>query len=198
MGVSHKLEEIEGRIQAALASRVAGRGVVPVSVGLSQLLLPERATTSVIQRMEAIRTGLAEAVRQTGTAEAQAIESKAATEAELIRAFAQQRAADIRSTIDQRAATYMEKMSEEEGLATFLAWLDTLEATLSEQLTVFLDADTQPWHLMKLSTRTDEKGIPQDADHWQQVAAQAQAESSPAAAPLGSPESAAPSTPENP
>jgi regulator of protease activity HflC (stomatin/prohibitin superfamily) len=177
MGEEHKLAVIEARIQSALQQRVAGRGVVPAVVGISQLILPERATTSVVERMQATRSGMAEAVRQQGAAAAEGIKSKAATEAEKIRAFATERAAEIRAQSLGQAATYIGMMSEEESLAIFLAWLDALEASLSEGVTALLDADYAPWHLMRLSSRVDQQGIPQDHEFWQRVA-----ETAPAAA----------------
>ena len=55
-------------------------------------------------------------------------------------------------------------MSEEEGLAIFLVWLDTLEASLSQNSTFILDPNFAPWHLFMLSSGADDAGpIPMPA-----------------------------------
>ncbi len=160
LGENSRLEEAEAKIVAAL-SGLPEKGIQPVSVGISQLLLPERTTNSVIRRMQASRTALAEAKRNEGNARAEAITSEAATLAETIRKFADLRASEIRSQAEAKAADYVEQMSEEQSLAIFLVWLDTLEASLNEQSTFVLSTDFAPWHLMGLSSPTDGDGIPQ-------------------------------------
>ena len=163
LGENGRLEEAEAKIVAAL-SGLSEKGIRPVSVGISQLLLPERTTNSVIRRMQASRTALAEAKRNEGNARAEAITSEAATLAETIRKFADLRASEIRSLAEAKAADYVEQMSEEQSLAIFLVWLDTLEASLNDQSTFVLSTDFAPWHLMGLSSMTDADGIPQAGD----------------------------------
>jgi hypothetical protein len=51
-------------------------------------------------------------------------------------------------------------MSEEQELAIFLTWLDTLEQALATNSTIFLDGRHDPWHVMNLHASLDENGIP--------------------------------------
>ena len=50
---------------------------------------------------------------------------------------------------------------EEEELAIFLSWLDTLERTLNQNATLFIPAVFEPFHLLNPRIATFENGIPQ-------------------------------------
>jgi hypothetical protein len=52
-------------------------------------------------------------------------------------------------------------MKKEADLAIFLAWLDTLRASLSGSTTFVTDMNKAPFHLMDLDAPVDAKGIPQ-------------------------------------
>jgi hypothetical protein len=52
-------------------------------------------------------------------------------------------------------------MKSEAELAIFLAWLDTLKASLSESTTYITDTTRAPFHLIDLDSPVDAKGIPQ-------------------------------------
>jgi hypothetical protein len=54
-------------------------------------------------------------------------------------------------------------MREDADLAIFLAWLDTLRASLSGSTTFITDTSRAPFHLVDLDAPTDAKGIPQPA-----------------------------------
>lgn len=163
LGEDHRIAEAEQRIVESLGE-LGANGILPVAAGISQILLPERTTNSVIRRMEATRAKQAEARRYQGNAEAEGIQSRAATVADRIRAFADLRAAEIRSQANERAAAYLAQMGEEEELAIFLAWLDTLETALQSQSTFVLDFNQAPFHMMNMSTARDESGIPTPPD----------------------------------
>ncbi|MHC4989704.1 MAG: SPFH domain-containing protein [Planctomycetota bacterium] len=149
LGQDNRLAEAETKIVTAMTP-LTSKGIQPVSVGISQLLLPERTTSAVIARMQATRQKLAEAKRYEGTAAAEGITARAATQAQTIRTFAELRATEIRSEAEASSAKYLQQMSEEENLAIFLVWLDTLEAALSQNATFVLDPNFAPWHLLML------------------------------------------------
>jgi hypothetical protein len=54
----------------------------------------------------------------------------------------------------------MEKMNEEPGLAIFLTWIDTLEATLSRYTTIVMPTSFSPLHLIDMNGPVNDKGIP--------------------------------------
>jgi membrane protease subunit HflC len=94
-------------------------------------------------------------------ADAEAIRAAAKAKHDKIMAFASQRAEDIRAEGEAQAAEYLQQMGEDEELAIFLAWLDAVEASLSENTTLVLESDVAPWHLMNLDSESKENGIPQ-------------------------------------
>jgi membrane protease subunit HflC len=148
LGEGNKLNEIESKILGRMESAVT-EGVKPVSAGISRILLREKVSQEVIKGMQARRNTLAENERARGEAEAERIRSEATTITDKIYAFAEQRAQEIRTRADERSARYLEEMSQDEELAVFLIWLDTLQKALSKNTTVILDTDFAPWHLMK-------------------------------------------------
>jgi regulator of protease activity HflC (stomatin/prohibitin superfamily) len=160
LGSQSRLAEAEQAMKQELGNLIA-KGIEPVSVGISQMVLPPKTTQGVIQRMQATRLVISENERSKGNAEAASIENTAKRQAEKIRAFARQRAAQIQSTGDKDAAIYMAQMGSDEGLAVFLTWLSALESTLSTQTTLVLPTAFAPFHLLQLNTPTDGRGIPQ-------------------------------------
>lgn len=160
IGSGSRLQEAEEAIRAELQS-LEETGLLPRTVGISQILLPPRTTSAVLSRMDATRSTLAEAERFKGNAEAERIESEARTSADRILNFASQRAEEIRAAGNQEAAKYLQQMAQDEEFAIFLTYLDALEATLSQYTTAVLETNVAPWHLMNLATRTNANGLPQ-------------------------------------
>jgi modulator of FtsH protease HflC len=160
VGSQSRMREAEEAVRRELAL-LRESGVEPVSVGVSQILLPTRTAQAVLGRMEATRNTLAEAERYKGNAEAERIESEARAMADKILAFATQRAEEIRAQGNEEAARYMAQMAEDPELAIFLTHRDALEAALSQRTTFVLEADYAPWHLMRLAATLNERGIPQ-------------------------------------
>ena len=142
-----KLPEAEAAVLARMQENVH-EGVSPVSAGISRLVFKESTTGEVTRRMRARRDTLAENEKARGAAEAQRIRSEAKTTSEKIMAFASQRAQEIRTQGEEHAASYLAQMNEDEELAVFLIWLDTLEKALSENTTIMLDMDQAPFHLL--------------------------------------------------
>ena len=159
-GNNNKLEDAENAILARLDS-LKKTGIVPVIVGINRLLLPPKTTTAVLKRMEAKRNTLADQRRAKGMADAEAIRAAAKAKHDKIMAFASQRSEDIRAEGEAQAAEYLEQMGEDEELAIFLAWLDAVEASLSQNTTLVLESDVAPWHLMNLNSDSKENQIPQ-------------------------------------
>ena len=159
-GNNNKLEDAENAILARLDS-LKKTGIVPVIVGINRLLLPPKTTTAVLKRMEAKRNTLADQRRAKGMADAEAIRAAAKAKHDKIMAFASQRSEDIRAEGEAQAAEYLEQMGEDEELAIFLAWLDAVESSLSQNTTLVLESDVAPWHLMNLNSDSKENEIPQ-------------------------------------
>jgi len=144
------LPEAEAAVLARM-QEVAIAGVKPVAAGISRLVFKESTTGEVTRRMQARRETLADNERTRGEAEAQRIRSEAETTAEKILAFAAQRAQEIRTKSEERAAAYLAQMSQDEELAVFLIWIDTLEKALARNTTVLLETDQMPWALIDTS-----------------------------------------------
>jgi membrane protease subunit HflC len=136
-------------------------GIEPVTVGLSQIVLPPKTSIAVIKRMSAVQETLANLEESRGQAEADAIKSMAATQADTIRNFAEQWAAEIEAVGNTEATRYYEQMKNEADLAIFLAWLDTLKTSLSGSTTFVTDMTKAPFHMIDLDSQTNDKGIPQ-------------------------------------
>ncbi|MEM7229949.1 MAG: SPFH domain-containing protein [Planctomycetota bacterium] len=160
LGNESALSDAEELIRQQLEDKLAAQGVIPVQVGVSQFLLPPNSARAVLERMKATRERLATAERSKGDAEARSIEEDAKNQVNKILAFASARAAEIQAQGNEAAAEYLEQMGEEEEFAIFLTWLDTLEATLGQYTTLFLDTRMAPWHLMDQALSTDDGQIP--------------------------------------
>jgi membrane protease subunit HflC len=159
IGQESRLNTAEAAILATLKS-TCPKGVLPVTVGISQIVLPSKTTTFVLQRMQAERAVLASSERQQGQALATSIRNQANNKADAIVKFAERRAEEIRAEADTQMGQIMERMAKDEGLAIFLAWKDALEKILNENATIFLDRDFAPTHLMNLQGQVADDGIP--------------------------------------
>ena len=165
IGPQSRLADAETAILDRL-SVLGSLGIEPVSVGLSQVLLPPKVTTAVLARMQAVRQKLAETERAKGQAEAVAIQSRANTVADKLRAFAEARSEEIKFKSNELAAGYLQEMAADEELAIFFVWLDTLEDSLKQEVTIVLTDDTAPWHLMNVSMLPATTGIPQPQQRY--------------------------------
>ena len=160
VGDGSRLAEVEENVKQVMMGARA-RGVLPVSVGISQVVLPPATTRAVLTRMKETRERLSQAERMTGTAEKNRIEGAAKTQKEKIEAFARNRAAEIRAEGNILAEKYLRDMGRDPELAIFLAWLDALEMSLSRYTTVILPMSMAPFHLMDLDSPISDGGIPQ-------------------------------------
>jgi membrane protease subunit HflC len=160
VGPNAKLAEAEKAILAGIAGQTKV-GVEPLSVGLSQVVLPQKTTVSVLSRMSEVQNTLAKLEAAKATSQAEALKSQASSQADTIRAFATQWASRIESKGNAEATVYYERMKEHAELATFLAWIDAMRAGLRGSTTYVGDTSQAPFHLFDLSTRVDSAGIPQ-------------------------------------
>jgi membrane protease subunit HflC len=160
IGARNKLVDAETSILNDLkATRL--NGTQPVSVGVSQVVLPPKTTVAVIRRMGAVQETLAKLEQEKGNSAATALKSQAASQADTIRNFAEQWASRIEAKGNEEATRYYKEMREEAELAIFLTWLDTLKASLSGSTTIIADTTRAPFHLVDLESPVDAKGIPQ-------------------------------------
>lgn len=163
VGPNAKLAEAE----KAVLSGVAGAtkvGVEPIAVGLSQVVLPQKTTVSVLSRMAEVQNTLAKLEAAKASSQAEALKSQATSQADTIRAFATQWASRIENKGNAEATQYYERMKQHSELATFLAWIDAMRAGLRGSTTFVGDTSHAPFHLFDLSTRVDKNGIPQPKD----------------------------------
>lgn len=162
LGSGSKLGAAEAAILADLKD---GRtdGVEPVAVGISQVILPPKTTVAVLRRMAAVQETLANLEESKGNSEADALKSQAASAADTIRSFAEQWGTSIEAVGNEQATVYYEQMKAEADLAIFLAWLDTLRASLSGNTTYVTDTSKAPFHLIDLNAPQDASGIPHPA-----------------------------------
>lgn len=160
IGPESRLPEAEAAILAQL-SFLNGLGVEPVLAGISQVLLPTRTTTAVLDRMEEVRKSLAARERARGESEAMGIQAAANTTAEKLLAFASQRGEEIRAGANAVVANSFAQLKEDEPLAIFLLQLDALEQSLREQTTIFMSDQSAPWHHLNLEGFGEMRGLPQ-------------------------------------
>ena len=164
-GPEGSLVRAEQKILEQMMS-VRDKGILPVTVGISQLLLPPKTTVAVLRRMEATRDRLAEAERFKGNAEAERIQSEANTMGDMMSAFAYQLSEEIRAEGNDKARQYYKLMGTNEEFAIFLTDADHLEKIFSEEGTIVLPSFSAPFHLMNLDTPVDRAGIPQPVERY--------------------------------
>ncbi len=162
-GREGRLAEAEAALLNQVMMSVRGEGVLPVTAGVSQLLLPPKTTTAVLSRMYQTRQNLAEAERFKGQAEAQRITSEAKTMADTILAFAELRAEEIRAEGNEKAREYLEKLREDEEFAIYLVHLDALAQMLDKTTTLLVPTNVAPFDLMNLSGATSPISLAPDA-----------------------------------
>jgi len=160
VGPSGKIAEAEASILEDLR-RTRLAGTMPVTVGISQVVLPSKTSVAVLRRMAAVQETLANLEEAKGASAAEALRSQAKSQADIIMNFADQWAARIEAKGNEEATRYYQEMKGEAELAIFLAWLDTLRMSLSQSTTYITDTTRAPFHLIDLDAPVDAKGIPQ-------------------------------------
>ncbi|MBM4112831.1 MAG: hypothetical protein FJ253_05570 [Phycisphaerae bacterium] len=159
IGPKSKLPDAEAAVLADLR-RAPPAGVLPVQVGINQVVLPPKTTTAVQRRMATSQENLAAFETSQANALADSLQAQAAAQADIIRNLAKVWGAEIESRGDREAARYYKQMQSEAELAIFLKWLDTLRTSLSGSSTFVTDMSRAPFHLLNPRAPTDANGIP--------------------------------------
>jgi membrane protease subunit HflC len=166
--------------EKAILAGVAGAqkvGVEPVAVGLSQIVLPQKTTVSVLSRMSEVQNTLAKLENAKANSAAEALRSQAKSQSDTIVAFANQWASRIEGRGSEEATAYYERMKQYSELATFLAWLDAMRAGLRGSTTFIGDTTRAPFHLLDFGAAVDGRGVPQPAEEAAAKAAASASES---------------------
>ena len=160
LGETSRLVDAETRILDAVRTELSGDGVLPVDVGISQLVLPSKAAKEVVDRMKQTRQAQAKAETTRGQAQSESIIAEANTRVEEINAFTTLFVSEIEADAEIQAATYMGQLAEDKELAIFLEWLDAFQSSLSQYTSVVLPAQTAPFHLINMRPLADGERIP--------------------------------------
>lgn len=160
IGRDSKLEDAEQAILADLRVKLRP-GIKAVQVGIPQVVLPPKTTTAVLSRMGGTQESLAALEATRANSMADALKSTAASQADTIRNLVKVWGQEIESRGDLEAERFYKQMQKETELATFLAWLDTLRASLTGSTTFVSDMSRAPFHLLDPDAPTDAMGIPQ-------------------------------------
>lgn len=162
VGTNSRLSDAEDAVLASLDS-LREQGIKPVTVGISQFMLPSKATRAVLSRMKVARDTLSQAERIKGETQGKKIEDYARTTADKIVAFASQVAGQIRAESNEQKQEYLERMSDPQAqeLAKFLVWVDALALALRNHTTLILPTSLAPFHLMDKNTPQTSSGTPQ-------------------------------------
>jgi membrane protease subunit HflC len=145
-----RFEEIEQEIAAALREQAAANYGVDVRLaGIKRLMVPEKVTQDVFERMKADRKVKTDTIVAAGNAEADRIRSDAEAKQKELLAVAESRAQAIRGAGDAEAARYYKELEADPELAMFLRDLESLKKILKERTTLVLGTDVEPFSLLK-------------------------------------------------
>ncbi len=145
-----RFEAIEAEILDALQVEAEDRYGIRVSfLGIRRIGLPESITERVFERMRAERTELAERYRSEGESEALRIRAAADSEREQVLARATADTQRIRAEGEAAAADAYRVFHDHPDFALFLRKLDVLETVLTNQATVVLSSEMEPFDLLK-------------------------------------------------
>lgn len=149
-----KLPELEQRVLASLLSArdqgksLAEFGVTITEVGISRIILPEGATSHVMDSMREDRRRLVREFESRGAAQRQAIISTAEQNAAKIEQFASAYAAEIRRQGDLEAEQFIAQMNESPDLAVFLKNIEFIRTATSKRITWIVSSAVPGFELM--------------------------------------------------
>lgn len=146
-----KITEIEDRLTSVTAEQAKNSfGIEIQQVGIERIALPEANTSYVFERMKAERSQFAERYLAEGRQQADAIKAKINAQKTVILAEAQKEAEIKRGMAEAEAAKiYSKAHSQNPQLYLFLRELDTLKKTINQNTTLVLDANQQPFDLLR-------------------------------------------------
>lgn len=153
-----RFEEIESEIAASLQKQARDSYGVDVSlVGIKRLMVPEKVTQDVFERMKADRKVKTDTILAAGNAEADRIRSDADAKQKELLAVADSQAQAIRGAGDAEAAGYYKELEADPDLAMFLRDLEALKVMLKERTTLILGTDIEPIQLLKEMPKLEPK-----------------------------------------
>lgn len=148
----NKIEAVEKEIQQEMISQnhvEDNYGIAIATVGIKRLMISEKVTEKVFDRMRADRKRKTESILAEGNAEADKIKSDALAKQKELLAVAEAQAKAIRGAGDAEAASYYKMLDADPQLAMFLRDLEALRTILKDRSTIVLGTDTEPMHLLK-------------------------------------------------
>jgi membrane protease subunit HflC len=148
----NKIEAVEKEILQEMISQnhvEDNYGIAIATVGIKRLMISEKVTEKVFDRMRADRKRKTESILAEGNAEADKIKSDALAKQKELLAVAEAQAKAIRGAGDAEAASYYKMLDADPQLAMFLRDLEALRTILKDRSTIVLGTDTEPMHLLK-------------------------------------------------
>lgn len=145
-----RFEQIEQEMKQEIATMaLANYGIQVDAVGIKRLMINEKVTEKVFERMKADRKRRSESILAAGNAQAERIRSDALAKQKELIAVAESQAKAIRGAGDAEAAQYYQMLQADPQLAMFLRDVEALKKILKERSTVVIGVDTEPFHLLK-------------------------------------------------
>lgn len=152
-GRHSRLLELEHEMLGLAAADAAQHlGIELISVGITQIQLPEANTESVFRRMRAERKREATQFRAEGKAKAAEMKADSDKNATGLIADAKRQAEELRGRAEaEAAAIYAKAHGEAPEFYRFLRELQSLRTVLDKNTTVVLDTAMAPFHWLKQS-----------------------------------------------
>lgn len=145
-----RFEEIEQEMKTEIApAALSNYGIQIDAVGIKRLMINEKVSEKVFERMKADRKRRTESILAAGNAQAERIRSDALAKQKELLAVAESQAKAIRGAGDAEAAQYYQMLQADPQLAMFLRDIDALKKILKERSTVVIGVDTEPFNLLK-------------------------------------------------
>lgn len=145
-----KFDEIQAEMLADLKEPVLKNyGIEVKALGIKQLKISKDNTAKVFERMTTERQRRTEMTIREGQTRAEEIKKDAELKRAELLAAAEARAKAIRGKGDAEAAKYYKMLEAEPEFAMFLQKIDALKATLAENTTILIKADTEPFDILR-------------------------------------------------
>jgi len=145
-----RFEQIESEMRGEIADHALTQyGIEIQTVGIKRLMISEKVTEKVFERMQADRKRRTETILAAGNSEAEGIRSDADAMQQELLAVAESQAKAIRGAGDAEAAKYYQMLEADPKLAMFLRDVEALKRILRERSTIVLGVETEPIHLLK-------------------------------------------------
>ena len=145
-----KFEEIQAEMLADLKGpALKNYGIEVKALGIKQLKINKDSTETVFGRMRSDRNRRTETTVREGETEAAKIKKNTELKRAELLAAAEARAKAIRGKGDAEAAQYYKMLEEDHEFAMFLRNIEAIKATLAENATIIIKADTEPFDMLR-------------------------------------------------